>query len=188
MRLALEFATSAGVGGAETVIGDEHGARASRDLRGFARRFAFCARGKFVVRLAVHAQDLLLGGVGPAGEVARFRGGDPIAGAQDAGGVDAFAAKIDRGAGGRLHRRPRRRPAGRARQDRRDCSRRWPRRRDRFRCGDGAGSAPEPRGTRGKFRRRRIRRGRNRRRRRWSGAGSAATISRRRVRSTLASV
>ena len=93
-ELGVEFLYQRGRGGAETVIGDEQGARAFCDLTGFACDCAFCARGKFCVRFAVYAQDLLFGGVGPAGEITRFGGGDPITGAEDAGSVDAFAAKM----------------------------------------------------------------------------------------------
>ena len=45
------------------------------------------------MRLAIYAEDLLLGRVRPAGEVARFGGGGPIAGAEDAGDVDPLAAE-----------------------------------------------------------------------------------------------
>ena len=46
------------------------------------------------MRLAIHAEDLLLGGVSPSCEVTRFGRCDPIASAEDAGDVDAFAAEM----------------------------------------------------------------------------------------------
>ena len=46
------------------------------------------------MRLAVHAEDLLFGGVSPSCEVTGFGCGDPIACAEDAGDVDAFTAEM----------------------------------------------------------------------------------------------
>jgi hypothetical protein len=46
------------------------------------------------LRLAVYAEDLLLGGVSPSGQVTGFGGRDPIAAAEDTGDVDAFAAEM----------------------------------------------------------------------------------------------
>jgi hypothetical protein len=80
--------------GAETVVGDEDGAGASRDFFGFLRDGVFGARGNGCLRFAIQAEDLLFGGMGPSGEVTRFCGRDPIAGAEDAGNVDVFAAEM----------------------------------------------------------------------------------------------
>jgi hypothetical protein len=44
--------------------------------------------------LAIYAEDLLFGGVGPAGEVARLGGGGPIGRAEYAGDVNALAPEV----------------------------------------------------------------------------------------------
>ena len=85
---------SAGETAPKSVIGDQDGAGALRDFLGFLCDCICGGRGKGGLRLAIHAEDLLLGGVGPSCEVTRFGRCDPIAGAEDAGDVDVFAAEM----------------------------------------------------------------------------------------------
>src|SRR5215469_11023516 len=77
--LCLEFFDEGRRGGAEAVVGNENSIRFSCEVGGFAFDGGLQCFGQRRGGLAIDAEDLLFGGMRPAGEKTGFCRGEPIA-------------------------------------------------------------------------------------------------------------